>query len=162
MQRHAISNKKGTALIVHVCADVFWDLEICFWGARSRIYYVSIFFPGTFGGPCPPNTKKLATLLPLTECTTNNDNNIGYLYCTATIGCAVIRVLSVNGPSNKSSADENISFSCTCDAAMLAAVENVWWRQRAMYLDAVTIGLQGRHWTIQALEHFVFIALMCC
>ena len=61
-------------------------------------------------------------------------------------------------PSNRSSADENIGFNCTCDASWPAVVENVQWRLRAVYLDALTIGLQGRHWTIQAFEHFGFIA----
>ena len=34
--------------------------------------------------------------------------------------------------------------------------KNARWRWRAVYLDAVTIGLQGRHWTIQAFQAFCF------
>ena len=40
---------------------------------------------------------------------------------------------------------ENIGYRCMCDASMPAAVENVQWCLRAVYLDAVTIGMQGRH-----------------
>ena len=74
----------------------------------------------------------------------------------------VIRSLSVKVPSNKTLADGNIGFCYTCDASRPAAVGNVLWHWCAVYLDAVIIGLQGRHLTIQAFEHFVFITLRCC
>ena len=51
----------------------------------------------------------------------------------------------LKGPSYKSLAEENIGFNCTCDASRPAVVENLRWHRRAVYLDAVTIGLQGRH-----------------
>ena len=51
-----------------------------------------------------------------------------------------------------------VLIGCTWDTSRPAAVENVQWRRSAVYLDAVTIGLQGRHWTIQDFEHFIFIA----
>ena len=64
-----ISNKRGLDWLYTLCMQMYFEIwkYICFWGARSRNYKLHVhdfFFPVHLGVLPPPNTKKLATLLP--------------------------------------------------------------------------------------------------
>ena len=65
------------------------------------------------------------------------------------MGVGLMHVLVVKGLHSKSSADENNLVFVT--HAMHPAVENVLWHH-CVYLDAMMIGLQSTHCTIQLLN----------